>query len=163
VNDQSTTLEGVSVRIDITDDEDNIIQSYSAIPPLDYYFRGQKMPVSVYIPPALPEEYQVYASVVTAFPSERIKAKAEIIDSNLDYNNNKTIVEISGEVQPKGEIVKENQIWIAAIAYHQGQPVGVRKWVSEDNLIENKEIPFQLNLYSLGPEIDKIALFSELH
>jgi hypothetical protein len=162
-NDQSITLESVSVSIDFYDDEKELIQSYIAIPPLDYYFRGQKMPVSIYIPPGLPENYQVNASVVTAFPSERTKAKTDIIDSNLEYNEDKTSVEISGEVQPKGEIVKENQIWIAAIAYHLGNPVGVRKWISNDNLIEDKTIPFQLYLYSVGPEIDKIALFSELH
>ena len=102
-------------------------------------------------------------SLLTAFPSERKKTKTEIVDSDLDYNEDKTIVEINGDVEPKGELVKENQIWIAAIAYHQGEPVGIRKWVSKTNLTEGESIPFQLYLYSLGPEIDKIALFSELH
>ena len=162
-NDQSITLESVSVSLDFYDGENERIQSYIAIPPLDYYFRGQKMPVSAYIPPGLPDDHQVYASVVTAFPSERVKAKAEIIDSELIYNKDKTIVDISGEVEPKGELVKENEIWIAAIAYHEGKPVGIRKWVSANNLTEGEEIPFQINLYSLGPEIDKITLFSELH
>jgi LysM repeat protein len=162
-NDQNITLESVSAILDFYNGEKELIQSYIAIPPLDYYFRGQKMPVSVYIPPGLPKDFQVQASVVTAFPSERTKAKAEIIDTNIEYNEDKTIAEISGEVQPKGELVKENQIWIAAIAYHLGNPVGIRKWISDDKLIEDKNIPFQLNLYSLGPEIDKVALISELH
>ena len=162
-NNQNITLESVTVSIDLYDDESELIQSVVAIPPLDYYFRGQKMPVSAYISPDLPEDYQLHASAVTAFPSERVKANAEIIDSNIVYNEEKTIAEISGEVQPKGELVKENQIWIAAIAYHQGKPAGVRKWVSDDNLSEKEKIPFQIYIYSLGPEIDKITLLSELH
>ena len=162
-NDQSITLESVSVSIDFYDAENELIKSVIAIPPLDYYFRGQKMPVAAYIPPDLPEDYQLHASAITAFPSERVKANAEIIDSNIEYNEDKTIAEISGEVEPKGELVKENQIWIAAAAYHQGLPTGVRKWVSDDNLVEDEKISFQLYLYSLGPEIEKIVLFSELH
>jgi LysM repeat protein len=162
-NDRSITLESISASINLYDGDRNLIQGFVAIPPLDYYFPGQNMPVSVYIPPELPEEYQVHASLLTAFPSERKKVKAEIIDSDLDYNEDKTIVEINGDVEPKGELVKENQIWIAAIAYHQGEPVGIRKWVSDTKLNEGESIPFQLYLYSLGPVIDKIALFSELH
>ena len=162
-NDQSITLESVSVSIDFFEGDEELIQSYIAIPPLDYYFRGQKMPVSIYIPPSLPEVYRVHATVVTAFPSERIRRNTEIIDSDIDYNEDKTIAEISGEVKPKGELDKENQIWIAAIAYHQGQPIGIRKWVSDDNLTANTPIPFHLYLYSLGPDIDKITLYSELH
>ena len=103
-----------------------------------------------------------YVMGVNAEP-EKGKANAEIIDSNIEYNEDKTIAEISGEVEPKGELVKENQIWIAAAAYHQGLPTGVRKWVSDDNLVEDEKISFQLYLYSLGPEIEKIVLFSELH
>ena len=82
---------------------------------------------------------------------------------DLEYSKDKTSANIRGKVQPIGELVIENQIWIAAIAYHQEKPVGIRKWVSDNNLTEDEDIPFQLNLFSLGPEIDNVDLFSELH
>ena len=162
-NDLEITLDNVSAGINIYDGENNLFKSYTAIPPLDYYFPDRDIPLSVFIPQPLPEEYLVNPILLTALPSDIKKPRTEIINQDISYNDPKTIAEISGDINIKGSLVDEDQVWIAAIAYSEGSVVGIRKWVSSDPITENNEISFELVLYSLGPTIDKVQLYSELH
>ncbi len=162
-NNQGLSLENISAALNLYNDENKLIQSYIAIPPLNYLFPDQTIPVSVFIPPPLPEGYQVSAILITSLPSERDKALTEILDTEIRYNDDKTIAEIAGSVRVKEITTDGNQVWVAAVAYSDGYPVGIRKWISAGELQPGEDIVFEMNLYSLGPPIDKIQLFSELH
>ena len=52
---------------------------------------------------------------------------------------------------------------MAAVAYSDGNPVGIRKWISAGELQPGENLVFEMILYSLGPPIEKVQLFSELH
>ena len=73
------------------------------------------------------------------------------------------IADVSGTIKTSDPNPSGKQIWIAAVAFSKGIPVGIRKWISSQDLVFDQEIPFDFILYSLGPPIDKIQLFSELH
>ena len=162
-NNQELSLENISVALNLYNDENKLIQSYIAIPPLNYLFPDQTIPVSAFIPPPLPERYQVTAILITSLPSERNKALTEILEPEIRFNDDKTIAEIAGSVRVEEFTTDENQVWVAAVAYSDGYPVGTRKWISAGELQPGAVIVFEMNLYSLGPPIDKIQLFSELH
>jgi len=162
-NNQGLSLENISTALNLYNDENKLIQSYIAIPPLNYLFPGQTIPVSVFIPPPLPEGYQVSGILITSLPSERDKALTEILDLWIQYNDDKTIAEITGSVRVKEITTADNQIWVAAVAYSDGNPVGIRKWISAGELQPGENFVFEMILYSLGPPIEKIQLFSELH
>ncbi len=162
-NNQGLSLENISTALNLYNDENKLIQSYIAIPPLNYLFPGQTIPVSVFIPPPLPERYQVSAILITSLPSERDKALTEILDPEIHYNDDKTIAEITGSIRVKEITTADNQIWVAAVAYSDGNPVGIRKWISAGELQPGENFVFEMILYSLGPPIEKIQLFSELH
>ncbi len=162
-NNQRLSLENISAALNLYNDENKLMQSYIAIPPLNYLFPNQTIPVSAFIPPPLPEGYKVTAALITSLPSERDKALTEILDPEIRYNEDRTIAEIAGSVRVEELTTEENQVWVAAVAYSDGYPVGIRKWISAGELQLEEDIIFELNLYSLGPPIDKIQLFSELH
>jgi len=162
-NDLEITLENLAAGINLYDGDQDLVQSFTAIPPLDYLFPDQIIPLSVYIPPPIPEDYLVNSVLLTALPSEIKKARTEIINQDINFINPNTIAEISGEIKIMDSLVDENQLWVAAIAYNEGNVVGIRKWVSSGAISEDKEIIFELVLYSLGPDIDEVQLNSELH
>ena len=162
-NDLEITLENLAVGINLYDGDQDLVQSFTAIPPLDYLFPDQIIPLSVYIPSPIPEDYLVNSVLLIALPSEIKKSRTEIINQDVNFNNPNTIAEISGEIKIMDSLVDENQLWVAAIAYNEGNVVGIRKWVSTGAISEDKEIPFELVLYSLGPDIDEVQLYSELH
>ena len=162
-NDQGISLENISAALNLYNDENKLVQSYIAIPPLNYLFPDQTIPLSVFIPPPIPEGYQVTAILITSLPSERDQALTEILAPEIRYNEDRTIAEIAGSVRVEEFTSDENQVWVAAVAYSDGNPVGIRKWISAGKLQPGEDIVFEMNLYSLGPPIDRIQLFSELH
>jgi len=162
-NNQGQTLENISTALNLFDRDHNLIQSFIAIPPLIYLYPGKAIPVSAYIPPPLPEDYLVTVTLLTSLPSERINAATEIIDFEIIYKEGKTIAEIEGSVRILENPSEENQVWIAAVAYADNNPVGIRKWISMGDHESGTEIEFKINIYSLGPAIDEIKLFNELH
>jgi len=162
-NNQGLNLENISTALNLFDGDHNLIQSFIAIPPLNYLYPDQAIPVSAYIPPPLPEDYLITATLLTSLPSEGVNKATEIIDFEINYNEDKTIAEIDGSVKILENPSEENQVWIAAVAYANDNTVGIRKWISNGDHESGIEIEFNINLYSLGPAIDEIKLLSELH
>ncbi len=162
-NNQGLDLENISTALNLFDGDHNLIQSFIAFPPFNYLYPDQAIPVSAYIPPPLPEDYLITATLLTSLPSEGVNKATEIIDFEIIYNEDKTIAEIDGSVKILENPSEENQVWIAAVAYANDNPVGIRKWISNGDHESGIETEFNINLYSLGPAIDEIKLLSELH
>ncbi|MGB2965666.1 MAG: LysM peptidoglycan-binding domain-containing protein [Anaerolineales bacterium] len=162
-NNQNHSLENISAAINLYDGEHILVQSYVAIPPLDYLFPDQKIPAAVYISPPLPDEYQVSAVLITSLLSERESNLTKIAGPVIKYSSGKKIASITGTVNLPEALSPENKVWVAAVAYSDEEVIGIRKWVSSEELQAGGRITFDLILYSLGPPIDEVQLFSELH
>jgi LysM repeat protein len=162
-NNQNVTLENISASLNLYDGEENLVESFRAIPPLDYYFPGQNMPIVVFIPPPIPRNYQISAALLTAFQSAQTKPLTEIREQKVILDDQQVIAHIEGKIEVNEPISEESQVWVAAIAYHQGETVGIRKWISPEKLQPNQVVTFELYLYSLGPKIDEVVVYSELH
>ncbi len=145
------------------DQKRELIQSVIAIPPLNYFFPDQSMPLAAYFETDFPGPFQVSADLITSLPSERTEPLTVISDPVYRYRENNTIADINGLIKLEESEFSGNQIWIAAVGFHGGSPVGIRKWISSQEIKVNEEIPFELVLYSLGPSIDQIQLISEIH
>jgi LysM repeat protein len=161
-NDQDLILENITAAFNIYDGNE-LIRSQVAITPINYLYPGQSIPVSGLIPDAKEGQYQVSAVLLTALPSEKEEPLVEIIDYTISYSLENSVATISGVIKVNDVEKIDHQIWIAAIGLNQGNPVGIRKWVGEEYAITSKEYPFVINLYSLGPRIDQVQLYSELY
>ncbi len=162
-NNQDIVLENITVAINIYDSSRTLVNSFAAIPPLNYIFPDQSYPLAVYIDTKLPESFQASSVLLTSLPSGDINQLTEITQQFFHYREDNKIAGISGSVKTTDTNPKEKQIWIAAVAFSEGFPVGIRKWISSGDLVTNQDVPFEFVLYSLGPPIDKIQLYSELH
>ena len=161
-NDRDQTLENISAAYNLyTGDE--LVRSQIAIPPLNYLYPGQAMPVSALITDTEAGEFQISAVLLTALPSERENPLTEVIDYSITYTQDNSVAKITGLVKVGDTETEDRQIWIAAVGYNNRNPVGIRKWIYEADLQPETEYPFELTLYSLGPRIDQVQIFSELH
>ena len=87
----------------------------------------------------------------------------EVIDYSITYTLDNSVANITGLVKVGDTETEGRQIWIAAVGYNNRSPVGIRKWIYEADLQPETEYPFEITLYSLGPRIDQVLIFSELH
>lgn len=163
VNNQDIVLENITVAINIYDRSQTLVNSFAAIPPLNYIFPDQSIPLAVFINTKLPESFQASSVLLTSLPSGDTNQLTEITQQFFQYREDNKIADVSGSVKTIDPNPKGKQIWIAAVAFSEGLPVGIRKWISSGDLVTNQEISFEFVLYSLGPPIDKIQLYSELH
>ncbi len=161
-NDQDLVLENITAAFNLYE-QNQLVRSQAAITPINYLYPGQSIPVSGLIPDAGEDQYQVSAVLLTALPSELEEILVEINDYSVSYSLENTVARISGVVEVIDVERTDHQIWIVAIGLNQGTPVGIRKWISEDKAVIGTEYSFEISLYSLGPEIDEILLFSELY
>ncbi len=162
VNNQDIVLENITVAINIYDSSQTLVNSFAAIPPLNYIFPDQSIPLAVFINTKLPESFQASSVLLTSLPSGDTNQLTEITQQFFLYREDNKIADVSGSVKTIDPNPKGKQIWIAAVAFSEGLPVGIRKWISSGDFVTNQEISFEFVLYSLGPPIDKILLYSEL-
>jgi LysM repeat protein len=162
-NTQNIVLENLSASFNLYNQEQELIQSVVAIPPLNTLFPDQKIPLAAFIKPAEEDQYRVTGTLLTALPSENTKPLTEITDYSIQYSQENKVAEISGIVEVLATEVDSNEIWIAAVAFKAGEPVGIRKWTSTKPVDPETSYAFEIQLYSLGPPIDQVLLLSELH
>jgi len=162
-NNQDIVLENITVAINIYDRSQTLVNSFAAIPPLNYIFPDQSIPIAVFINSNLPESFQASSVLLTSLPSGEINQLTEITQKFFQYREDNKIANVSGSVKTTDTNPKGKQIWIAAVGFSKGLPVGIRKWISSGDLVTDQEISFEFILYSLGPPIDRIQLYSELH
>ncbi len=162
-NDQAIVLENISAAINIYDNTKSLVYSFEAIPPINYLYPDQSLPLGVYLDVDLPDSFQANSVLLTAFPAGDPDQLTEITNQFFQYREGNKIADINGFVKTSEVNTAGKQIWIAAVAFSDGVPVGFRKWISAGELATEQEIPFNFILYSLGPPIDQIELFSELH
>lgn len=161
-NTEDLVLENLSASFNLYEDQE-LVQSVVAIPPLNTLYPDQKIPLTAFIKPAQPGQFQVTATLLTALPSERTEPLTEINDYSVNYSQDNTVAQISGIVEVLADEVDGNEIWIAAAAFSAEEPVGIRKWISTEPVEPGTSYPFDILLYSLGPRIDQVLLLTELH
>jgi hypothetical protein len=101
--------------------------------------------------------------LLTALPDEDYEPNTEIANRVIEYSDNGKVATITGSIIIREDDPEDYQLWIAAVAYNDGIPVGVRKWISPETLVADEEVEFEIKLYSLGPPINGFKLFSELY
>ncbi len=162
-NNQNIALENISFALNIFDADQELIKSQVAFPPLYILHPGQIIAVGALISEVQADQSFVSATLLTAYPSDQRDPSVRIADYSLEYSQDNKIAHVSGafEILP-GENTGD-QVWIAGIGLSQGKPAAVRKWISGEGLEAGKLYPFEFLIYSLGPALDQLLLFGELH
>jgi hypothetical protein len=161
-NNQNISLENISLAFNLYNEDQELVESQIAFAPLNTLFSDQSFPMGILIPDTQVDQNRISTTLLTAYPSNLQDPLVIITDYSLEFSPENTVVQVKGDFEILEESLMGRQVWIVGVGYNQGQPVALRKWIETDREQSNP-YSFEFLLYSLGPEIDQVQLFSELH
>lgn len=164
-NHQNKPLENLSALINLHLPSGDIASSRVAIPPLNILNPDESIPLSARFPPPVPETYQAFASLLTALPSAENRPSLDVQNVEQSFQSNRRQATLSGtiSIETSGS-PGEQSVWLIAVAYDaQDQIIGHRKRVYNLSGTANQNLEYEINLYSLGPAIERISLYTEQH
>jgi len=154
-NNSLNILENVSVKINLLDENNNVIASQTAFTILDIIPPNSSLPVYVYFSNI----------VVRVNPQVQLLSAFENTSSNyVQAVINSSVSEINGRfAQVSGQMIASqtaSQVWIVAVAYDKNRTViGVKRWESRETIQAGVMIPFSFSVSSVGADIEAIEFF----
>lgn len=184
LNQTGTAVENIQVWFGLFDRQNTLIVSQIAIPALNILRENQQTALVVGFPAPVPESFRVQAELLTAFPAAGVEERylfPEPAELQVELSSSRQQAQIQGSLAVNEPV---RWVWIVALAYDEtGQIVGVRKWkgqadcqpastptetqspgdgetTTSSSAVCNS-IPFDFRIYSLGPRIARVEVFSE--
>lgn len=158
------SLENISILANLHRSDGDLVWSEKVIPPLDTIAAQSSLPAAVRIPPPIPEGSRLFVSLLTALPGADNPSAPQNTINDLSYGGDRRVVQVTGTILLPESEYPPGEIWLAAVVYDQnGKPVGVRKWISGSQFGPGDSHPFTVTVYSAGPRIEDVKVFSELH
>lgn len=152
-------VENVSAQITLLDENNNVIASQTAFPPLDIIQPNEALPVFAFFPdtpPAVSPQIQL-VSAMQGNASGYLPARLDNTSAQIDWSGKYAIV--NGQVYLPLESTAATKVWVAAIAYDSiGAVVGVRRWEG-GALQPGGSLRFDFSVSSVGGEIEAVEFF----
>jgi LysM repeat protein len=156
-------IENISVLANLHLPDGELFWSKVVIPPLDRIPPESSLPINLRVPAPAPDGAQLFLTLLTALPAQEITSQPEAIIEKIDYQQNRRAAQISGLINlPPGDY-EPGSVWLAAAGYSSQKPVALRKWISSASAEPGEQIPFTITVYSPGPSIEEVRIFTELH
>jgi LysM repeat protein len=166
-NNELDAIENASARITLLNSKGEVIKEQIATSPLNFIPAGETLPLTTYFSPPIPINFNVIGELMTAFLVEKNNKRylpGSTEDLQIAISEDGTRAHLTGKVSFTSENTETNKIWILASAYNKkGEIIGVRKWESDTALSGKDSHPFDMMVYSLGPEIAQVKVLVEAH
>lgn len=161
-NPGETGLENVTGTINLSYPGKDKPSQATATTLLDLLPGGESAPLVAYFPAQTANSYTASGQVTSALPqpaNDQRYLSAGIQNQQVNFSEDGKSANLSGNIVLRADNVAANQIWIAATAYTKDSVVaGVRKWEASGPLKSGAPLPFDFDVYSLGPVIDHVTL-----
>ncbi len=167
-------LENISSWIGLYTQDGKNVAGELGITPLNLLPAGGDMPVVVRFSPRLPEDFTAISDRFNAFavPEDTDRyLGTELAVEEMEISENGLQASLRGMVSLPKESPAAKLVWVLAVAHdREGNVVGVRRWERvgtsseeelSDVLIGGKSLPFSLEVYSLGPAIERVNVLVE--
>jgi hypothetical protein len=168
-NTTGDTLENLIAQISLLDESGNIIKTKSSLAMVDILPPGKSTALAAFFPAPVPSGLTPQAQLLSAVRILPMDARyapmgAQNVLVNVDWSGRSA--QISGQVKPlNGTPIPEipaGRLWLAATAYDEtGRVVGVRRWESDSPVPAGGSLPFEFQISSMGPVIDRVELLVE--
>jgi LysM repeat protein len=126
---------------------------------------GKAFPLAAFFPDQPTSSYQIEGQVTSALPQPANDTRylpANIIEQQATMATDGKSARVTGKVSLTKGNPAAHQIWVLVSAYtSDGVVAGVRKWEASSELASGDNLPFDISVYSLGPEIDHIVCMVE--
>jgi LysM repeat protein len=165
-NQEDFPLEGVSVILSLLNEKGEVIQSRTAFSPLNLIPEGGVIPLAALFPS--PSDGYAHGMVfpVAANQAENIEERYLPMEWILETNegeNDLRAWRIAGRLHLLGEDERHTvRISILGVALDEaGHIIGFRQIKIETELESADELPFEMEIFSLGPPIDHVEILAE--
>lgn len=158
-------LENVGGLLVMTDTKTGEQRSEIAIMPLNLLKSGTTLPMLAYFKAPLPEKYTLTfdVDIILPVPPDDMRyLETQIIDQQITFGTNNLSAKVNGKIELIDGSKAARSVWILAVAYNaDGDVLGLRRWESPGAVSTNTSTSFDITVYSLGSEIDRISLYTE--
>jgi len=164
-NPTSQDLENLEVEFSLTDSSGKVVQSARVFPPLNRLVAGGTLPVAAAFPAAAVPGASVAAVVLAVIPARQVEGRyfeAHIERGTEERQEGGRSWLVAGTIEAPAEAPELNRTVILLTAFDdQDQVVGFTEWEADPALKPGETRDFALRVFSLGPEIARVALSSE--
>jgi LysM repeat protein len=164
-NSHNRSVENLSAQVILLSQEGEQVAEGIAIAPLNILRKGEAIPLSIYFPGPFDQEIFPQAFLLTSLPvaeedDRYLKLAVEVDQVELSPSGLQAT--LNGLLSLAKKSQPASRIWLAAVAYSaRGEVVGLRKWEAGNNLEPGKNMPFEMTVFSMGPEINRVEVFAE--
>jgi len=164
-NHQEFPVENVNVMISLQPADGSGQMDRVATMPMNVLTADQIGVVSTIFSPPRPQEFITTASLYAAIPvsaEDQRYLKSELHHQETIISPDGRRADVKGMVEILPEGSAPGLVWVTALAFdNQNTIVGFRKWSGDVGSISGNQAEFKLAVYSLGPPINQVELFSE--
>lgn len=164
-NNQSAGVEALGVKFRLSDPSSGEILEQTVFAPLNVLPGNGRLPVMAYFKVQGTRGTGVEAVVENSLPlvDEETRYPAVEIEDQHDQIEGNT-AQVTGKVKLIAAGAQASEAWVLAAAYGSDDVlVGLRRWEAPGGLKSGEAQAFTINIYSLGPQIARVALFAEAH
>jgi LysM repeat protein len=163
-NETGQALENLTGKIRLTGADGTLVDR-DAFAPLNLLPPGESLPLAARFLPPLPQDFTASGEVLSALPQPENDARylpVTLLDPETVIQPGGRSKRVTGAVALAAAEGTAQRVWLALTAYAaDGSPAGVRKWEAPEGLAAGESLPFDLTVYSLGPEISGVQVMVE--
>jgi LysM repeat protein len=164
-NEEETSVENLSAVVTLEDGDE--ARQEVAIMPLNLLPPGQSLPLIAYFEPPVSDNYEVSAEIdffLPVMPDDDRYIEVEIVRQDIEYSEDRKTARVTGYLRLSDGQTDAEYLWINATAFDaDGKVVAVRRWDVNETLPAGEESFYDLTLYSMGGEIDRVDMMVEAH
>jgi murein DD-endopeptidase MepM/ murein hydrolase activator NlpD len=158
-NPNPQAVENVNVQITLLDAAGQTLGSQEALLPLNILASGQVLPATASFPGVQGQStiqvQLISAQLVPAKDDRYLKANFQNLVVKIAWDG--LSANLRGQISLPADSKPASRVWVAAVAYDSnGQITGYRRWEAAETLQAGSSLPIELNVYSLGAEIDHV-------
>lgn len=153
----------LAVTFKVLDASSEEIASHTVPAILNKLDPGGTLPASVYFSGPLPADFNVTASLASAFPASQSGKTFFPVDTGSPaIEIEGRLAKVTGEAVTQADPGKTVDVWVAALAYDiNGNLMGMRRVENRVTLDEGKGLNFNMYVYSTGGEINSVIIKAE--
>jgi hypothetical protein len=162
-NDFPDFMENVSAQVSLVDVNGGVLESQTALLPLNILPPNTSLPLAVFFP-NVPADAKPQVQILTAIrllPNDERYLPASVNNTLVQVNSGGHSAQVSGQVILHG-VKAASQVWVTGTAYDgAGRVVGFRRWESNAGMSPGGSLPFEFLLSSVGGNIVRVEFAVE--
>ncbi|MEW6716110.1 MAG: LysM domain-containing protein [Chloroflexota bacterium] len=166
-NNQSQAMENLSVRFTLFDEGSTLVEDQVAYGLLDRVMPGEVLPIGVFFPPPLPSPVYPVAQLVSAFPvppEDERYLEIQIEIASIETFDESLWAEVKGSLWLTEEGSQAQAVWLLVAGFDtHGNMVALRRWEAEGALNGGEQLPFQMQVFSIGLPLADVRVWGEAH